>query len=606
MDKVKILGIAPYAGMKELMQDIAARRGDIDLEVFVGDLSNGVDIVLERQGQGFSAIVSRGGTAEMIKRATDIPVSEVPLSVYDVLRAIRLAQNYNGRFAIVGFPSITRCSHLLCDILQYDSIDIVTINGRDEIKTCLETLKKQGYSIVVGDMTTTIQAKLLGINSILITSGGESIEAAFSHAVEICERNRKNLEKIEFLNAVLGSVKEDIVVFCEGGEAVFSSFSAGCDSETLSFMKKNIRPVLERHEKKILKKNDKGDVYSLSGRAFGVKFGVKEERYCAYFAARLPSTHPYNERGIAYNNKANLLEDVDNTFCKNLFVEGLNETAEKYSKSALPVLIAGEIGTGKDKTANFVYMNGHFSDNPMISIDCGVVPEKTWKRLMEDEFSPLADEGLTIYVKNTDRLDELMGDRLIRYFRDTNICERNCLIFSFVSKIRSSEENPFLANLRNTLRCLVLKMPPLRQRPGDIPNLCSLYINEINTTTGGEVIGLTPEAMRLMMEYRWEYNLGQLKRVLTELAVLSASPYISAEEVERALATESALTRGDRQNFDNQACALDLGKSLENITSDIVRIVLSQENMNQSKAARRLGISRSTLWRMLNKQQQVL
>ncbi|MDR1377235.1 MAG: PrpR N-terminal domain-containing protein, partial [Synergistaceae bacterium] len=206
MEKIKILGIAPYAGMKELMQDIVARRNDIDLEVFVGDLSNGVDIVLERQNQGFSTIVSRGGTAEMIKRATDIPVSEVFLSVYDVLRAIRLAQNYNGKFAIVGFPSITRCSHILCDILQYDTIDIVTINGQEDIKVCLETLKKQGYSIVVSDMTTTIQAKLVGINGILITSGGESIEAAFDHAVEICEGNRKNLEKIEFLNALLRTV----------------------------------------------------------------------------------------------------------------------------------------------------------------------------------------------------------------------------------------------------------------------------------------------------------------------------------------------------------------------------------------------------------------
>ncbi|MDR2176136.1 MAG: PrpR N-terminal domain-containing protein [Synergistaceae bacterium] len=598
MDKVRILGIAPYAGMKELMQDIAARRGDIDLEVFVGDLSNGVDIVLERQSQGFSAIVSRGGTAEMIKRATDIPVAEVLLSVYDVLRAIRLAQHYNGKFAIVGFPSITKCAHLLCDILQYDTIEIATIGGQDDIRPCLEAIKKRGCSIVVSDVTTTIQAKLLGINGILITSGGESIEAAFDHAVEICERNRKNLEEIEFLNALLRSAKDEIVVFGEEGELAFSSFPAGCDGETLAFMKKNFRSVLECHEKKMLKKNKKGELYSLSGRAFG----VREKRYCAYFAACLPGAHPCAEQGIAYKNKADLLEDVDNTFCKNLFVEGLNETAEKYGRSALPVLITGETGTGKDKTANFIYIKGHLSENPMLSIDCGAVTEKTWKRLMEDDFSPFADERLTIYLKNTDRLDEPTGDRLIRYFKSTDICERNRLIFSFVPRRGSPEENRFHARLRNELRCLVLKMPPLRQRPHDISSLCSLYINEINTATGGEVVGLAPEAMRLMMEYRWEYNLDQLKRVLTELVVLSGSPYISAEEVERALAVESALASGDGQNFTPQARALDLGKSLENITGDIVRIVLDQENMNQSKAARRLGISRSTLWRMLNKQ----
>ncbi|MDR1648826.1 MAG: PrpR N-terminal domain-containing protein [Synergistaceae bacterium] len=601
--KVKILGIAPYAGMKELMQDIVARRDDIDLEVFIGDLSNGVDMVLEHQGQGFSAIVSRGGTAEMIKRAVDIPVSEVPLSVYDVLRAIRLAQNYNGRFAIVGFPSITRCSRLLCEILQYDAIDIVTINGQDEIRTCLETLKKQGYSIIVGDMTTTIQAKLTGINGILITSGGESIEAAFDHAVEICERNRKNLEKIEFLNALLGSVKDEIVVFGEDGEPAFSSsFSAGDDGETLSFMKKNISSVLERGEKKLLKKNKKGNLYSLSGRAFE----VGEKRYCAWFTACLPDTHLCGEQGVSYKNKSDLLEDIDSAFCKNLFVGGLDETVKKYSKSALPVLIAGEVGTAKDKTANFIYMNSHLSDNPLISIDCAAVTEKTWKRLMEDEFSPFSEERLTLYLKNTHCLDEPTGDRLIRYFKDTGICERNRLLFSFVltrdaSKCGAPGENRFHAALRSDLTCLVLKMRPLRQHPGNIPSLCSLYINEIDTATGGGVIGFTPEAMRLMMEYRWEYNLDQLKRVLTELVVLSDSPYISASEVERALAVESELTDGDRRNSDPLARALDLGKPLENITGDVVRIVLNQENMNQSKAARRLGISRSTLWRMLSK-----
>jgi transcriptional regulator with PAS, ATPase and Fis domain len=591
------LGIAPYAGMKELMQDIAARRDDLDLEVFVGDLSNGVDIVLARQSQGFSAIVSRGGTADMIKCATDIPVSEVFLSVYDVLRAIRLAQNYNGKFAIVGFPSITKCAHQLCDILQYDTIEIATINEQDDIRPCLEALKKRGCSIVVSDVTTTIQAKLLGINSILITSGGESIEAAFDHAVEICERNRKSLEKIEFLTSLLRSAKDEIVVFGEEGEPVFSSFFADCDDEMLSFMKKNVHSVLECHEKKMLKKNRKGCLHSLLGRAFA----AEERRYCAYFASRLPDAHLYNEQGVAYRNKADLLEDVDNTFCKNLFVGGLNETAEKYGRSTLPVLITGESGTGKDKTANFIYMNGHLSDNPMISIDCGIVTEKIWKRLMEDEFSPLSDERLTIYLKNTDRLDEPAGDRLIRYFKGTDICERNRLIFSFVSRRGSPEESRFQANLRNDLRCLVLKMRPLRQRPHHISNLCSLYINEINTATGSEVIGLTPEAVQLMTEYRWEYNLDQLKRVLTELVVLSESPYISAEEVGRALAVESELTGEAERNFDPQARALDLGKSLENITGDIVRIVLNQENMNQSRAARRLGISRSTLWRMLSK-----
>ena len=121
--KLKILGIAPYDGMKVLMEKVAEQRNDIILDAFVGDLYDGVEIVKNRSHYNYDAIISRGGTAELIEKVVDIPTIEVEFSVYDILRAIKLAENYSDRHAIVGFPAITRSAHLLCDLLQY-KIDI--------------------------------------------------------------------------------------------------------------------------------------------------------------------------------------------------------------------------------------------------------------------------------------------------------------------------------------------------------------------------------------------------------------------------------------------------------------------------------------------------
>ena len=88
-EKIRILGIAPYEGLKSVMQKMAADRNDIDLTVYVGDLQKGAELAQKNFHGNFDVIISRGGTAEMIGSLTDLPVIEITLSVYDVLRAIK-------------------------------------------------------------------------------------------------------------------------------------------------------------------------------------------------------------------------------------------------------------------------------------------------------------------------------------------------------------------------------------------------------------------------------------------------------------------------------------------------------------------------------------
>ena len=114
---VRILAIAPYEAMKEALQQTAEAFPSIELDAYTGDLEEGVEIVRHIGTENYDAILSRGGTAELIRPVTDLPVVEIPVSVYDVLRTIKLSENYTDRFAVVGFPAVTKNAHILCNDL---------------------------------------------------------------------------------------------------------------------------------------------------------------------------------------------------------------------------------------------------------------------------------------------------------------------------------------------------------------------------------------------------------------------------------------------------------------------------------------------------------
>ena len=90
--RTRILGIAPYEGMHAAMDRAAQAYPNVQMDVFTGDLDVGVSIVQRMPPNSYDCIISRGGTANLIRRVTELPVVEVPLSVYDVLSAMKLAE----------------------------------------------------------------------------------------------------------------------------------------------------------------------------------------------------------------------------------------------------------------------------------------------------------------------------------------------------------------------------------------------------------------------------------------------------------------------------------------------------------------------------------
>lgn len=206
--KRKILGIAPYEELNYSMTIIGEQYPEVETTIYTADLVEGQKLATQLCNDGYDAIISRGGTAKLIRRVVSLPVIDVSLSIYDVHSAIRLAENYTDNFVIVGYPSITEKAHLLCDLLGLN-IEIYTIDEDINAQEMLDSLAEKKYELILCDAITNRTALLKSLNTLLITSGLESIKRAYEDALTIIDHVNQVKHKKEILEKGLLCLKQE-------------------------------------------------------------------------------------------------------------------------------------------------------------------------------------------------------------------------------------------------------------------------------------------------------------------------------------------------------------------------------------------------------------
>jgi len=561
----------------------------------VGDLAAGAELADSVQDIGYDVIISRGGTAEMIEKIAHIPVIEIRLSEYDMIRAIKLAQNYSGRFAIVGFPNITKCTDIICDLLQC-KIDTFTINSVDEVSECIANMHKMGYRLLVGDAVTVSTARQFRMNGILITSGKESINAAFDEAVKLCNAISITIDRDNLYKQILDMSNIKIAVYDKTHRLVYSNYTY--EQLELGSIVKKLPKYLDKiyndNEIKIMHKSG-NYLWSISGMC------IKQtsEQLAVFFANRSIEVPGLDSNGFSYKNITDSANDSDISFTtfysSSESMKSIADAIQKYGTTSLPLFIYGEKGTGKDNIAYTVHTNSSMKNQPFLTIDCSLLNDKQLHRLFESVNSPLGEANLTIYFKNIHCLDEPNQQDMVSYITNTSLHSRNRIIYSS-ERVIPDMPCSVLANYlldNSPYSCLTLSLPSLREHKEDIPSLASIYISELNLSLGKEVIGLSEDALHLLQDFEWKYNIDQFISVLKQLIIITDTPYINEEN------TSMVLT-GEKKIFEpKQGKWLSTYGTLDDIITNVIHTVFEEENMNQSNTAKRLGISRSTLWRKL-------
>lgn len=592
MNRIKVLLVAPYEGLKNLVTSLYENDERFDLDAQVGDLKAGVKLIRESRGKNYEVIISRGGTAELIEQTADVPVIDIELSQYDILHAIKLSQNYSGKIAIVGFPKITERVGAICALMGYD-MHINMVNSAEQVPACLSRLKADGCSLIIGDTVAVTTAREMQMNGILITSGSESIISAFREAEKICGA-MANVRREACLYRDMLEVGETMVLAVNDEKQIVymdqPEYTEAGDLPVIEgWCRVATAEVLKKGECALLRKL-KGALWSVDGRR-----GRGEFSGLAYFYIRRGLEVTGMERSLQIQPAA-LYKRTANSFfyddspASQLIVEHIR----RLSWINLPVIISGEQGTGKDAAAFEIYRRGDVGDNTLLTIDCRMLDEKQLGYLLHNEKSPIFGSGIGIYFKRVDALNHETQRALALSAGDSLLHRRNRVVYSCEEDSAQTPGKLLIPSLFNESgqQYLTLRLPSLRERANDIPSLSSIYINDLNIALGKQVAGLDQESTEMLMAFPWRANITQLKNVLRELVLITDGAFVSGGDTRRILLKEETfLVTPSSPDF--------LRGTLDEITTNVLRRVLAEEGGNQSNAAKRLGIGRSTMWRKL-------
>jgi hypothetical protein len=205
--KMRILFIAPYLGLKELVMSVIEEYEDIQIDVYNGNYEKGPKLLRGlKADENYNAIITRGGTVETCKKVTTTPIIEVYINAFDILRILKLSEGYKGKKIFLAYPSIVKSFKQLSELMGYD-LESQCYFEHKEVRGIVEELKKESYELVIGDNIVYQTAQELGMNSILLTSGTEGVRSAIEEAVRLCNAISKGKDQIVTSNNYIDDKK---------------------------------------------------------------------------------------------------------------------------------------------------------------------------------------------------------------------------------------------------------------------------------------------------------------------------------------------------------------------------------------------------------------
>ncbi len=590
MSNLRILTVAPYSEFHELTSRIADEFPDVCIDVFTGDRSNALSYLETLSLQKYSAIISRGGTAEFLRRSVAIPVIEVEVSVYDMLRTLKQAESFNTPFAIAGYPSIVRLARNLCEILRYQNVEILEVTS-ENVDEQMRLLRQQGIDLIVGDVMSTEAAAKYGIRSILITSSTDSVRKAIVESVELCRNMQAVLSENQLMQAAANTLPMGILLLDSKGNAVMSNAAARTIGLTpLLRMLTPLLPLLRQQDTLSRLQTVEENTYSLRGMR--LIFG--EQEYFLFTTSET-SRSLSAPTGITVENLSDFPKDIHFLFSNSTYIQPVLKNLESFKDSHTPILITGQIGTEKISVARYLHWNSGHKNHPFVRIRCDLLTPACWDAFCSAPNGPVEQSGCTLFFENVHTLSPRMQSELESFLAGTFVLKRQYVVSSTPADLQGMVVGGmFSPHLYEHLAGLSIHMPSLNERREDIPSLANLFIARLNGEYGKQVIGFEDDAIDILKNYRWTLNLEQLRRVLTQLVSGCDDYYITAAELRSALEATQPIDLGS-----SRLLPIDLSQPLDRIEQDIIRHILAEEGMNQSAAAKRLGIGRSTIWRKL-------
>ncbi len=285
------------------------------------------------------------------------------------------------------------------------------------------------------------------------------------------------------------------------------------------------------------------------------------------------------------------------------------------AQSKSTVLIEGESGTGKELVAHALHENSPRREGPFVKLNCAALSEGVLESELfghvKGAFTGAVQSrpgrfemasGGTLFLDEIGEISPSMQVKLLRVLQEeefervggTKTVKVDVRVIAATNRDlkQAMETGDFRKDLYYRLRVIPITLPPLRDRPEDLPLLIQSFVDRYNVELGKNIQGLTSDAMQILLNYHYPGNIRELQNIVEHSALLCNESRIDVRHL------PGDMLPGQAQSSFFDAALLE-GEPLKFVEQELIRRAMELFGGNVSEVARRLSMGRSTLWRRL-------
>ncbi len=629
----KITFFIPYPEIIPVVEDVFQEQGTDGWELEIV-LSKFVREIADWKDTGTDVLIARGVTAAALKKIVrGTPVVELPVSGYEVMRAIWECQKKYAprKIAIVGSRDMIYGVKKIEEIIGIELM-VVEVQHEDEAESVLQAVKDSGVSVIIGGVMSTWVAKRIGLQAEFIQIGQDAIYRALSEAKRVALVRRQEQERGEQFRAILEYSTEGVVAVDADGVINLINAAAvklaNVNEEAVGLPVDNVFPQLGLTKALESGRAELGEIETINGQPMAVNrvpFSIGGQAVGAVATFQPVSVIQELEGKIrrkVYQRGHVAKLTASNILGKSPAIQRAIAIAKEFSDINSTVLIMGETGTGKEIFAQSIHNASGRKKGPFVAVNCAALPENLLESELfgytEGAFTGAARGGKiglfelahmgTIFLDEISEISHKLQGRLLRVLQEREIMRLgddklipiNVRVIAATNQdlYRLMRKGLFREDLYYRVDILRLVLPPLRERREDIIPLLHHFLKEYCHHFNKKFRDISPEAQRLFQDYYWPGNVRELRNVAERLAALSRSGVIEPEDVEGMFAQSpdqahaAVPVSGVESALMYTAGGTDLNRTL-------LMKALEESHYHYGKAAAKLGISRTTLWRRL-------